>query len=708
LGTYVDGIGASQNIDSSGEIVDIAGLDISSLEVDGSLNWEHKKDVPDQLVGKILKAKKIFSVKDCEDDRQKYYWEKCKVPYLYVLGELFDDYTDSARTVAGLFRYDLDHRGKNAKDIVGFSVEGATIHKAGNTITRSIARKITCTGLPCNKMAVAEMVPKEGSKPKDNLSNIFKTESYVEIEVVNLPKESNLWEMLKAESLMKRARALFGKPMKKDVQAMTSGAGTSMALGGTSPTSPSLSCSEPDMGRSEAATDPNLMKANPPKLAVAKPNPLGTHLGNTTSGKPVHSHAMVGETGFNHQEHAEAAALHQKAGAANPKMAQHHAGKVSLHNSASITLKDRAIKHAAAAKNRPGSAMAPASPKSGKLHDPRLSGTVSYKKSETLQPGEQGNEVAANQKQQRARRAQEAYPNNDKRHWDKHKVNHSESNPQNVKRASIPNKQVLHPVPAAGQPKNNMLHNNLLAPKETMHKAGGGGGGIGGGGPASGGSFNIGVTEAPSVPNPKPKTVMPVGKITKALEAGSSLTSPANLSGGAALGKESLEKDSKDPTWRPKDMKIKQLQSQIDSGTYKPDAKAIAGKMLEHKDKPLKKLEVLQKPYVSEAQRRWAHTDSGMEALGGKAGVHEWDEATKGKKLPERKPMKKSEALQRAEAEYASWEKREEFEQFMKSRMPHMTKGEIVAFGQAMLLNKSTRMEKSLNGLLGLLREDKK
>jgi 8-oxo-dGTP pyrophosphatase MutT (NUDIX family) len=44
----------------------------------------------------------------------------------------------------------------------------------------------------------------------------------------------------------------------------------------------------------------------------------------------------------------------------------------------------------------------------------------------------------------------------------------------------------------------------------------------------------------------------------------------------------------------------------------------------------------LMKPYVSEAQRRWAHTASGKEALGGNAGVHEWDEATKGKKLPER------------------------------------------------------------------------
>jgi hypothetical protein len=52
-------------------------------------------------------------------------------------------------------------------------------------------------------------------------------------------------------------------------------------------------------------------------------------------------------------------------------------------------------------------------------------------------------------------------------------------------------------------------------------------------------------------------------------------------------------------------------------------------------------LEPLMKPYSSEAQRRWAHTSTGKEALGGEAAVHEWDEATKGKKLPEK--VKKSE-----------------------------------------------------------------
>jgi hypothetical protein len=39
-------------------------------------------------------------------------------------------------------------------------------------------------------------------------------------------------------------------------------------------------------------------------------------------------------------------------------------------------------------------------------------------------------------------------------------------------------------------------------------------------------------------------------------------------------------------------------------------------------------------PYKSDQQRKWAHTATGKKALGGEAAVHEWDEATKGKKLP--------------------------------------------------------------------------
>jgi hypothetical protein len=47
-------------------------------------------------------------------------------------------------------------------------------------------------------------------------------------------------------------------------------------------------------------------------------------------------------------------------------------------------------------------------------------------------------------------------------------------------------------------------------------------------------------------------------------------------------------------------------------------------------------------PYKSKAQERWAHTEEGTKALGGKKKVKEWDDSSKGKKLPEKKKKKKS------------------------------------------------------------------
>lgn len=177
MGMFIHGIAASENIDSSGERISIMGMDISSLAVDGVFNWEHKADQPGQIVGKVLKAKKIFSEDDCEDDAQLEFFRKCGVPYLYVMGELFDDYKESAKEVAGMFRYDADHKETNDKSVMNFSIEGAKIEKQGMDILKSIARKVTLTALPCNKAAVAQMVSTAPAKPKKNsIDELFKTE----------------------------------------------------------------------------------------------------------------------------------------------------------------------------------------------------------------------------------------------------------------------------------------------------------------------------------------------------------------------------------------------------------------------------------------------------------------------------------------------------------------------------------------------------
>jgi hypothetical protein len=40
-------------------------------------------------------------------------------------------------------------------------------------------------------------------------------------------------------------------------------------------------------------------------------------------------------------------------------------------------------------------------------------------------------------------------------------------------------------------------------------------------------------------------------------------------------------------------------------------------------------------PWKSDAQRRWGHTAEGEKALGGKSAVSEWDNLSKGAKLPD-------------------------------------------------------------------------
>jgi hypothetical protein len=78
----------------------------------------------------------------------------------------------------------------------------------------------------------------------------------------------------------------------------------------------------------------------------------------------------------------------------------------------------------------------------------------------------------------------------------------------------------------------------------------------------------------------------------------------------------------------------------------------VMSKMCKAMKKTLAASEKLSKPYVSDAQRKWAHTEAGTKALGGKSHVHEWDEATKGKKLPEH--ISKSE-LEKFDSEVGSY-----------------------------------------------------
>jgi hypothetical protein len=206
--TYVDGIGSSQAVDTSGEIVDLNGLDCSSF-IGSALNWEHKSDTPAQLVGKVLEYKKIFSEADCENDRHKYYWDKCKTPFLYAMGRLFDDKKESSKECAGLFLDDSQHPDEHP--MVGFSIEGSKIDKQGMIVTKSIARKLTITNMNANKQCVAEMVPAEPAKADPD--SIFKSEPSFTIEL--LQKAEPMDDLKKAMHSGWNSRPASGKTSAK-------------------------------------------------------------------------------------------------------------------------------------------------------------------------------------------------------------------------------------------------------------------------------------------------------------------------------------------------------------------------------------------------------------------------------------------------------------------------------------------------------------
>lgn len=174
--TIIDGIAASEHLDSSGESLSIEGMDISSLGgPDSILNWEHgSKEKPSQVVGKVTFARKIMKEKDARNKREAYFWNKIKKPFVYIKAELFDGLGHSgAQDVAAMLKYKNKDKGEDSRLVVGFSIEGGKIEKKGMQVIKSIARDVAITVKPCNKVCDAELI--EGDFDDDFL---YKNQSW--------------------------------------------------------------------------------------------------------------------------------------------------------------------------------------------------------------------------------------------------------------------------------------------------------------------------------------------------------------------------------------------------------------------------------------------------------------------------------------------------------------------------------------------------
>ena len=153
-GMMIDGCCATSAIDSQGERLSVEGADISALENGlGRINDNHGKQFT-HSIGRVTGAKKIFKAEDCEDDRQRMYWEKVKSPYIYVKGELYDDVEHpNAKAAAAIMK----HLGKGDSPLsVKMSVEGAVLaRKDGGILDRTKVHSVALTFTPANKQTLA-------------------------------------------------------------------------------------------------------------------------------------------------------------------------------------------------------------------------------------------------------------------------------------------------------------------------------------------------------------------------------------------------------------------------------------------------------------------------------------------------------------------------------------------------------------------------
>jgi hypothetical protein len=631
--SFVDGVGSSQAIDTAGEIVDLAGIDASSL-VGGALNWEHKSDVPAQLVGKVLEYKKIFSEKDIENDRHQYYWDKTKTPFLYVMGRLFDDKKESSKECAAVFLDDMEH--PEERPMLGFSIEGSKVDKQGIIVTKSIARKITITNTNANKQCCAELIPGPEAKPSSDTDSIFKSEPSHTIELLS-----------KSEPLSKATEKGVHEPLFSPGRAATPGikAGQGMSSMGYNVRNPRPTMVDPKVKAKQTLKElkqmpkPNLGKAEVPGSNIPS-SQSSTGPSKAVKGAPGWSHSGGGN--FHHPEHGIVSVIKQ-----GNEFHVKHKGAL-----AGVSGKKGVFGSSKEAGGHAGDYMRSLS--QGKTAAPSMQSRPSPQ--------------MKSEERRELKKDQYGYPGT---------PSGSMASPP-----PEPNKAAAQQVSAGvnagdvsmGQAWSNIKSGLGLGKKEKMAKSNNRrfGGMMGGGLPY----------ESTDKKNKRGLFNPDVDKIQ-----GGGLMGGGMGFGKAETGHEKGVATKPNPKFREGtsgagvDVRVK------DFGDAK---KQSIGRMMEaSKIKP--KLVATEK---GGNLKKAMTAGSGMAAPGN---------LVQGSALaPESldRKMKKGEWLARAEQAYQSWEKREQFENFMAKHMPDLTKGEISAIGQTIALRKSLRAEAKLKKMM--------
>lgn len=182
----IDACAGSQLRDTQGEMLSVEGADISDLQAGkGRWNDNHGKGFFNSI-GRITSAKKIFKAEDCEDDRQRYYWDKVKAPYIYVKGYLYSDEDHpNAKAAAAILRN--IHKSDVPLKLKA-SVEGGVISRGladSSLLARTKIHSVALTFTPANNATLVEPLSME--KSIDNAEDMELIKSVIHLAETNVP-----------------------------------------------------------------------------------------------------------------------------------------------------------------------------------------------------------------------------------------------------------------------------------------------------------------------------------------------------------------------------------------------------------------------------------------------------------------------------------------------------------------------------------------
>jgi hypothetical protein len=183
----IDMCAGSQLRDTQGEMLSVEGADIADLLAGkGRLNDNHGKGFFNSI-GRVSTAKKIFKEEDCDDDRQRYYWNKVKAPYLYVRGFLYDDEDHpNAKAAAAILR---NVHKTDCPLKLKASVEGGVISRGisdPSLLARTKIHSVALTFTPANVATLVEPLNLDKSQ-SDDAADMELIKSVIHLAETNIP-----------------------------------------------------------------------------------------------------------------------------------------------------------------------------------------------------------------------------------------------------------------------------------------------------------------------------------------------------------------------------------------------------------------------------------------------------------------------------------------------------------------------------------------